>query len=189
MTEMAATVADGVRPLGSAVGVAVVDHNAAGPDRRRRTARRLLVCVAIAWSVWNWRGLTAVRHEIGQVPWLLLLVVVSEVVFCVGLVLMLVGIGKGLSEMGTRGVWAQVKRRRLTLAQMGQRDATSRLFLVGLTLNWFGAAMTTGLIPLAVIILFLPVRNWPLAVIPVVDLLATGVIRWSLFLPRTEVAR
>lgn len=57
----------------------------------------------------------------------------------------------------------------------------SSLFRWGFYLNWFGAATVMGVIPLVAILTLLPLRNWVLAAVPLIDLVATFSLRLMLY--------
>lgn len=137
----------------------------------------------IAWVISHWRDLASLWHAVSGWWLVVAAFVVCEVMFNAGLVLMAgaagrrVFAGSGLRPKlwvkalaGLRGDFGP------TLRQAG----TSRWFKRGLYLNWFGAAMGTGVLPLVLIPVLLPVTSWPLMVTPAVDLFLTFASRMTM---------
>lgn len=152
-----------------------------GGLRWRRWGVRALVALSLLWTVINWSGIAAIKDRVHEVPAFVIAAAASEILFNVGLLMMAAAAGTTvLRGDDDAGCWARVRQARTRLRTLLATETTRPLYKVGLNLNWFGAAMTTGIVPAIAIIWLLPFRNWPLLVIPSLDLVATFAIRMQL---------
>jgi len=137
----------------------------------------------IAWVIGHWSDLAFLWREVSGWWLVVAAFVVCEVMFNVGLVLMAAAAGRRVfagagfrpklwvkALAGLRGEFGS------TLGQVGN----SKWFKRGLYLNWFGAAMGTGVLPLVLIPVLLPATSWPLMVTPAVDLFLTFASRMTM---------
>ena len=152
-------------------------------DRQKlmRWAWQLAFVIAILWTGFHLSGLTQITHHLNELPWLLASLVTFEICFNLGLVMMAMGIGRKVSiadGKSLRSFSSAISGLRRSIRDLLTVDTTSRLYRRGLQVNWLGAVMTTGVIPLVAIVILLPARNWAgLMVLPILDLIATCVIR------------
>lgn len=146
-------------------------HPPAAPHRRTFPLRRFLFWSLIVLSIGSllFAPLQPTIDRVKEVgPWVGLGLIVSEVLFIIGLVLMAAAAG--------------VKLGRNPLAWRSRLDtilgALSRtpLFWAGLVVNTIGA-IGTGLVVLAAVLAGLPVSAWGLLVLPLADLGLTAAVR------------
>lgn len=162
----------------------------ASPQERSRIARprikhvkNFLVVAALLWTLYNWEGLVQIKDKLHQIPWLVASFIIFEICFNVGLIMMAVGAGHEVfrgSGWNPRSWISSLGSVRQSMRALLNTDTTSPSYRWGLNLNWVGAAMTTGIIPMIAIALLLPFKDWSLMVIPVIDLFSTFIIRLSI---------
>jgi hypothetical protein len=148
----------------------------------------------IAWLISHWRDLVILWGEVSNWYPIVVLFIICEVMFNVGILVMAAATGSQVfSGTGLR------PRRWLKALGVARREfgktfdnvQNRKAFRWGLYLNWFGAAMGTGFLPLILIPLLLPVTSWPLMITPMVDLLLTFASRMTIQqrTNRNEIAR
>lgn len=137
----------------------------------------------IAWLLGHWGDLVYLWHTVSDWYLIVAAFVICEVMFNVGLLLMATVTGRHIfAGAGLRPkLWLKALaglRRDFgsTLHQAGG----DRWFKRGLYLNWFGAAVGTGVLPLVLIPVLLPLTSWPLMITPAVDLLLTFASRMTM---------
>ncbi len=111
---------------------------------------------------------STLKEIIDSLPVAIMLSVVSEMIFTVGIALMAISAEQGLGLNPLR--W------RSRTESLIKEVRNSKLFLVGFWLNFIGA-LGTGLIWIVVIFVALPPSAWLLAWIPIFDILLTLTLR------------
>ncbi len=150
---------------------------------------KLMVFLALAWTVYNWSGVKQIKHELHRIPVLVGLTIFCEVCFDLGLLLLAVSAGrKVLGVDASSGTWlGRLREARKRVKELVNQDSTTQMYRWGLALNWFGAATVTGIIPIIAVVVLLPLRDWSLLALPVIDLCSTFALRAPL-LPRLREA-
>lgn len=134
-----------------------------------------VVLASMGWTAYNWSGLDRVRHRLGDAAIIAVLLILCEVSFVIGAALVAVGLGReafrGTGHNPLRWIAAllQVRSQFKVLAAC---VSNNKLFRFGFYLNWMGA-FGTGLVLLIGIIIVLPVTAWGIAILPLLDIVAT----------------
>ena len=157
------------------VPVSSEDNN---PMRRRSrlqvSAVRALVAASLAWTLWNWRGLTQVTNRLHDAAAFAGALIVTETLFVVGAVVAVIALGHttfaGIGANPSKWLvgWKSARAYR----DRSQEIARSRLFRFGFMMNWAGA-LGTGIVAFVGIIVVLPSTAWGLLVFPILDIAAT----------------
>ncbi|MGK3945217.1 hypothetical protein ABK046_43530 [Streptomyces caeruleatus] len=144
----------------------------------------------IAWLISHWGGVAELWAAASNWVALAAIFVAFEVMFIAGLLVVVAAAARRL-------VPGPLERSRAWMTALGafRRDFRAtidairddRMFKVGLYLNWIGAAMVAGVLPLLLIPLLLPATSWPLMVTPAIDLLLTFASRMTLQQPPSGV--
>ncbi|WP_190821513.1 hypothetical protein [Saccharopolyspora pogona] len=137
----------------------------------------------IAWLIGHWGDLAVLWDAASNWIPLVVLFAFFEATFVIGLLVVMAAVVRHLFPgAGYRPrfwlVAFHMLRRNVGATVAPVRN--SGTFKVGLYLNWVGAAMVAGVLPLVLIPLLLPSSSWPLMVIPAVDLLLTFASRMTL---------
>jgi hypothetical protein len=149
-----------------------------GPAMRtiRRWGVALLVLGSLGWAIWRWNSLQELRTHLGIHAAIVGIAIgVSEVLFIAGAIVMAHRTGRvvlaGTSWRPWRWLSALAEVRRGVRSVEPMRG--DRPTQVGLYLNWFGALGTTGLIPIVMIAVTLPLAAWGLMGPFICDIVAT----------------
>jgi len=165
-----------------------VAADSSGVNQFTKWLMRIAVIVALGWTIYSYRHLRiyswpAMRHDIWsafvtlfhRLPGLAVLYVIFEISFCVGAIMMVWGLGEKIFD-GGKVAWVRKVRKRVK--ELFHSDSTNKWYRRGLYLNWIGAAMTTGVIPIIAIIWLFPSNRWlGLMAVPIADLISTFVWR------------
>lgn len=155
-------------------------------DKQPLAARRIkryliwgIVLASVAWTIIRWDSLSEVKGKVGQVAVFGVLMLINEVIFISGLLLITASLGRhvfaGTGWNPVRWVKALLGVR-VKATELLHSIADSRMFRVGFMLNWIGA-VGTGLIPTVGIFVVLPYTTWGIAVLPMLDVVASIGIR------------
>lgn len=161
---------------GSSAVTADTDSDPSGSHSRlHRVAILAIVTASLGWTIYNWDGLSRIRDELGTVVVFAVLLVLTEICFIVGGVLLAAGLGASGLGRTDRNVMAWVRSlRQLRREYHGsaERISTSTSFRVGFDLNWFGA-VGSGVVAFVGIVVVLPPTAWGLLVLPALDVAAS----------------
>lgn len=147
--------------------------------RIKRWAIAIIVLTSVVWTAVRWDSLAEVKEKVGQVAIFGGLMLINEVFFTSGLIMIAGSLGRhifagaGANPINwVRALWGI----RAKTTELLHSIADSRMFRVGFTLNWIGA-VGTGLIPTVGIVVLLPYTAWGIAVLPLIDVVASIGIR------------
>jgi hypothetical protein len=130
----------------------------------------VIVFASLVWTIYNWSGLTEIKHKLGGAIVVVAALLVSETCFLVGTVIMFVSAGSRL--FGGDGIFVNVFEARRNTKFFATQVTTSTPFRIGFNLNWIGAVLT-GLTLLLGILFLLPTTSWGLVILPVLDIVAS----------------
>lgn len=157
---------------------AVVSENAEQPSavhKIRKLLVWLIVAGSVAWTIYNWSGLTQIKEELDKVAIFAIMLVLTEICFVIGATMVAAGLGKSIFAGTGYNPLAWLKaigRLRGEYHSFAERINTSTSFRIGFNLNWFGA-VGTGVVALVGILVVLPATAWGLLVLPVLDIAAS----------------
>jgi hypothetical protein len=142
-------------------------------NRLKNLALVMLLVGSLALTVANQSVLSRITHEVSTVKALALVLLICEVAFVAGALLMMASLGVKFEER-TRihAWWKHLKYARREIKTMATQALTSKLFGFGFWLN-FAGAVGTSLVLAVTVIKFAPVVGWGLLVVIIVDLIAT----------------
>ena len=133
----------------------------------------VLIAVSFLWPLLNWREFEAIRHNFVGIGYISAALIISEVAFVVGAVLMLGAVGTEFTGRNKFHVFIKKYRAsRKSLKEVAAQAITSPAFSIGFWLN-FAGAVATSLILAFGIIRFLPAVGYGLLIIVTLDLIAT----------------
>lgn len=140
------------------------------PGALKKWAIRLIILASLVWTAYNWSGLAEIKDELSRVVIIMVILLICEVCFVSGAILMLVGAGN--TFRGVSGWIKGIKEARQNARLIAEHISTSRVFRVGFNLNWVGA-VGTGVVLFGGVLLILPITSWGLAVLPFLDIVAS----------------
>lgn len=128
---------------------------------------------SVVLTILNWSNVTHLLDRLDDVPVVLLMLAITEILFVAGLALMALAAGRGLFSGGSRNPIKVIRNWKATLDEMGSKASSSRLGWFGFYAN-FAGALGTGLVVLVGGALLLPATAWPFVVwVALLDLVAT----------------
>jgi hypothetical protein len=141
--------------------------------RLKSLALTALVGFSVLWTVLDWSRFDLIKERARELAWLGSGLLISEVCFIAGALVMTVSLGVEVAGNNrVHGWWKKLRYARREVKSMAQEAVASRLFGFGFWLNFVGAVGTSILLALSVI-KFIPLAGWGLLVLVIIDLVAT----------------
>lgn len=157
---------------------AAVSENAEQPSAARKIRSLLvwtIVLASVAWTIYNWSGLTQIKEELDKVAAFAILLLLTEICFVIGAIMVAAGLGKSIFRGTGYNPIAWLKaigKLRGEYHSFAERINTSTSFRIGFNLNWIGA-VGTGLVLAIGILVVLPATAWGLLILPALDIAAS----------------
>jgi hypothetical protein len=149
----------------------------------------VLILFSLVYTAYSWSHFSDIKERLAAIPAFGGALVLTEVSFIAGALLMAAAIGESFEGIsGRKHLWAKAMYARKHTKRLAEQFLESRLFGLGFWLNFIGAVGTTAILAVGVVTV-LPVGSWALLLVLLVDLLATFSWRIPLQMTRSGIGR
>ena len=149
----------------------------------------IVVLVSIALTIVNWNTMSEARQRLSSIVWTGPALLMTELMFIVGAVMMAMSAGEELSTYRHPRHWHHgIRALRQNTRRFAENLIISPLFEIGFWLNFVGA-IGTSVIIIAGLIIVAPYTGLGITIIVFIDLIATFGWRVPLEIARRKVKK
>lgn len=149
----------------------------------------VLIVSSLLLVVADLTHMAQVQPYFQQVAWVGVLLIISEILFVLGVILMMIGAGESLAEASkSQPLYKRLYYIRKNYRRLGEAAIVNNIFTIGFWMNFLGA-VASSIILIVVIIVYTPITGSGILLILIIDLVATFGWRIPVELARRRIKR